>query len=123
MYRLRTALVTPVGKRDFLEALGDLRRRSLVEQSPAGLTLQNVVMEYVTDRLVAQVTEEILSGSIKMLNTHALMKAQAKEYVRNSQVRLILAEVLTRLEQQLGSRAAVTARLTQVLGLLREGSV
>ncbi len=119
---LRTSLVAPVGKRDFLEALGDLRRRSLVEQSPAGLTLQNVVMEYVTDRLVEQVTEEILSGAIKMLNTHALMKAQAKEYVRNSQVRLILAEVLTRLEQRLGSKAAVTARLTQVLALLREGS-
>lgn len=116
---LRTSLVAPVSKRDFLEALGDLRRRSLVEQSPAGLTLQNVVMEYVTDRLVEQVTEEILSGAINMLNTHALMKAQAKEYVRNSQVRLILAEVLTRLEQRLGSKAAVTARLTQVLAQLR----
>ncbi|NTV61924.1 MAG: TIR domain-containing protein [Oscillochloris sp.] len=116
---LRTSLVAPVGKRDFLEALGDLRRRSLVEQSPAGLTLQNVVMEYVTDRLVEQVTEEILNGTIKMLNTHALMKAQAKEYVRNSQVRLILAEVLTRLEQRLGSKAAVTSRLTQVLAQLR----
>jgi hypothetical protein len=43
---VRGSLVAPVGKRAFLEALGDLRRRSLVEQSPAGLTLQNVVMEY-----------------------------------------------------------------------------
>lgn len=116
---IRGALLNQVSKREFLEALGDLRRRSLVEQSPAGLTLQNVVMEYVTERLVEQVTEEILSGEIKMLNTHALMKAQAKEYVRNSQVRLILAEVLTRLEQRLGNRAAVTARLTAILAQLR----
>jgi hypothetical protein len=117
---VRGALVAPVGKRAFLEALGDLRRRSLVEQSPAGLTLQNVVMEYMTERLVEQVVEEIETGRIRLLNSHALMKAQAKEYVRNSQVRLILDEVLTRLEQQLGSREAVVARLTEVLAQLRE---
>jgi hypothetical protein len=40
--------------------------------------------------------------------------------VRNSQVRLILDEVLTRLEQRLGSREAVVARLTDVLAMLRE---
>jgi hypothetical protein len=117
---VRGSLVAPVGKRAFLEALADLRRRSLVEQSPAGLTLQNVVMEYMTERLVEQVVEEIAAGRIRLLNSHALMKAQAKEYVRNSQVRLILDEVLTRLEQRLGSRAAVVARLTEVLAQLRE---
>jgi hypothetical protein len=54
-----------------------------------------------------------------LLNSHALMKAQAKEYVRNSQVRLILDEVLEKLEQQLGSRAAVIARLSDILARLR----
>jgi len=117
---VRGSLVAPVGKRAFLEALGDLRRRSLVEQSSAGLTLQNVVMEYMTERLVEQVVEEIATGTIRLLNSHALMKAQAKEYVRNSQVRLILDEVVTRLEQRLGSREAVIARLTEVLAQLRE---
>jgi hypothetical protein len=48
------------------------------------------------------------------------MKAQAKEYVRNSQVRLILDEVLEKLEQRLGNREAVVARLTEVLAQLRE---
>jgi len=81
---VRGSLVAPVGKRAFLEALGDLRRRSLVEQSPAGLTLQNVVMEYMTERLVEQVVEEIETGRIRLLNSHALMKAQAKEYVPSS---------------------------------------
>jgi CRISPR/Cas system CSM-associated protein Csm2 small subunit len=74
----------------------------------------------MTERLVEQVVEEIETGTIRLLNSHALMKAQAKEYVRNSQVRLILDEVLTRLEQRLGSREAVVARLTDVLAMLRE---
>jgi len=102
-----------------VEAIVNLRRRSLIERGEAGLTLQNMVMEYVTERLIAQVADEIVNGSIHLLNTHALMKAQAKEYVRNSQVRLILAEVLELLEQRLGSRTAVTARLTEILALLR----
>lgn len=117
---LRGSLVAPVGKRAFLEALGDLRRRSLVEQSPAGLTLQNVVLEYMTERLIEQVVAEIETGTIRLLNSHALMKAQAKEYVRNSQLRLILDEVVEKLEQRLGNRAAVISRLTEVLALLRE---
>ncbi|NTV65235.1 MAG: hypothetical protein HGA65_17130, partial [Oscillochloris sp.] len=116
---LRVTLLKPPSRRMLVEAIVNLRRRSLIERGEVGLTLQNVVMEYVTERLIAQVSNEIVSGSIHLLNTHALMKAQAKEYVRNSQVRLILAEVLEQLEQRLGSKAAVTARLTAILAQLR----
>ncbi|MEI6775586.1 MAG: NB-ARC domain-containing protein [Chloroflexales bacterium] len=117
---LRETLLVPPSRRTLVEAIVNLRRRSLIERGDAGLTLQNVVMEYVTERLIAQVADEIVNGSIHLLNTHALMKAQAKEYVRNSQVRLILAEVLELLEQRMGSRTAVTARLTEILALLRD---
>ncbi len=117
---LRETLLVPQSRRVVVEAVVNLRRRSLIERSEAGLTLQNVVMEYVTERLIEAVCDEITSGSIRLLNSHALMKAQAKEYVRTSQVRLILDEVLTRLEQRLGSREAVIARLTEVLAQLRD---
>ncbi len=116
---LRETLLVPQSRRVVVEAVVNLRRRSLIERSDAGLTLQNVVMEYVTERLIETVCDEISSGSIRLLNSHALMKAQAKEYVRNSQVRLILDEVVTRLTQRLGSRAAVVARLTEILARLR----
>ncbi len=116
---LRESMVVPGQKRAFLEALQDLRRRSLIEQGATGFTLQNVVMEYATERLIDQVCAEIVRGEVGMLNTHALMKAQAKEYVRNSQVRLILNEVLERLAQQLGGREAVVAQLTGMLGALK----
>jgi hypothetical protein len=119
---LRETLLVPQSRRVVVEAVVNLRRRSLIERSEAGLTLQNVVMEYVTERLIEAVCEEIETGSIRLLNSHALMKAQAKEYVRNSQVRLILGEVLEKLEQRLGNRDAVIARLTEVLaGLRAEG--
>lgn len=118
---LRETLLKPQPRRTVVEAIVNLRRRSLIERSEAGLTLQNVVMEYVTERLIGEVSAEILDDhrEIRLLNSHALMKAQAKEYVRNSQVRLILDEVLEKLEQQLSSRAAVIARLSDILAQLR----
>ncbi|NIV27926.1 MAG: hypothetical protein GWN58_00005, partial [Anaerolineae bacterium] len=39
----------------------------------------------------------LLSPSVPLLNRHALLKAQAKEYVRQSQVRLILQPIAERL--------------------------
>jgi hypothetical protein len=120
---LREVLLTPVAKQPLIEALQDLRRRSLIEQGAMGFTLQNVVMEYMTERLIEQVCEEVQRGEVGLLNTHALMKAQAKEYVRNSQVRLILGEVVERLSQQMGSREAVVEQLTAILAGLREGAV
>ncbi|KAA3662365.1 MAG: XRE family transcriptional regulator, partial [Chloroflexi bacterium] len=45
-------LVIPVTKRELMIALRSLRRRSLVEMNDATFTLQNVVMEFVTDRLI-----------------------------------------------------------------------
>lgn len=57
----------------------------------ASFTLQPAVMEYVTNKLVEQVCKEIDVEKLKLLAKHALLKAQAKEYVRESQVRLALA--------------------------------
>lgn len=45
---LRETLLVPQSRRVVVEAVVNLRRRSLIERSKAGLTLQNVVMEYVT---------------------------------------------------------------------------
>ena len=61
---LLDALGPSAGRAVVLEAVEALRRRSLVERAvtvgPAVFTLQSVVLEYVTDRLVENVADEIL---------------------------------------------------------------
>jgi WD40 repeat protein/transcriptional regulator with XRE-family HTH domain len=81
---------TPKGA--LLEVLKSLRHRSLVEvRGAAGYTLQPVICEYVTDRLVQQVAAEILEEQpLSLLQSHALLKAQARDYIREDQVRSIL---------------------------------
>jgi hypothetical protein len=57
---LRTNLVQPPPMSRFLDALRALQRRSLLETTGTGFTLQNVVIEYLTEQLVEAVSQEIL---------------------------------------------------------------
>ncbi len=116
---LRQDFIHPIPKQTLLEALRGLRRRTLIEKSGSGFTLQNVVMEYVTNRLVDQVCHEIRTGTIDLLNSHALMEADAKDYLNDSQIRLILQPIIDRLQTVLGE-AGLEARLMSLIETLRE---
>jgi WD40 repeat protein len=113
--------VYPVSRKKLLEALEALRRRSLLERGEAGamFTLHPVVMEYVTERVVKQVAQEITTGHLKLLLSHCLMKAQTKEYVRYSQIQLTLKPVLERLLIPLKSEQVIEQQLMHVLATLR----
>jgi WD40 repeat protein/DNA-binding SARP family transcriptional activator len=122
---LRESLAHSPSPHAFLEALRGLQRRSLLEQvNPGGdnsgasaFTLQNVIMEYVTDRLVAALCDAIESGRLDALNRYALWKARAREYVLQSQIRLITKPVADQLVTRLGP-AELARRLRGVLDQL-----
>jgi len=119
---LLTVLVAPLAHRQVLEAVDGLRRRSLIErgQRAGSFTLHSVVLEYVTGRLVATASEEIQQGRLLRLREHGLFQAQAKEYVRQTQERLLLAPLLARLQSVYQGRAEVEGQLRVVLDALRE---
>jgi transcriptional regulator with XRE-family HTH domain len=98
------------GRGAVLEAVGALRRRSLLERAGtsgrAAFTLQSVVLEYVTDQLVDEVSEEIGRGQPDLLVDQPLILAQAKDYVRQTQERLIGEPILQHLR---GERATGSA--------------
>ena len=54
-------------------------------------------MEYVTERLIEQVSHEIITQSPWRLLSHALIKAQAKDYIRDTQIRVIVKPVIEQL--------------------------
>ena len=94
---LRANLLAPPPQRLFVEALRALQRRSLLERYEDGLGLQNVVIEYLTDRLVDEVSQELLTGTLRRIHSLALLKADAREYVREAQMRLLLRPISERL--------------------------
>ena len=86
-------------RRDVLLALMSLLRRGLIERGEQSttFTLQPVVMEYVSEHLVEQMCEEIIHTRLMLFNTHAIMKAQSKDYIRDSQVRMLMQPLIERL--------------------------
>ncbi|MEM9092092.1 MAG: NB-ARC domain-containing protein, partial [Cyanobacteria bacterium P01_F01_bin.53] len=125
---LQTDLVPAISRRTLLEALESLQLRSVIERRlpgqhhPLGFTQQPVVMEYVAETLIEQCFTELRQGKPDIFNSHALMKAQAKDYIRQSQTRFILQPLAEKLRAQVGSEEVLQDCLQQLLAELRSSS-
>ena len=102
-------------------ACESLVRRSLVDVLPGGgtphLDLQNLLSEFLAERIISEARQELLSGSYELLRIHALMRASVPDYVRLSQERVFVQPVMQGLRRQLGTEEAVAAHL---LGSIRD---
>lgn len=118
---LSTNFIYPPSKSDLLEALKSLLRRCLIERGEQGaiFTLQPVILEYVTERLVEHITTEVSQGHLTFLMKYALMKSQAKDYIRHSQIRLLLQPTLKRLLSHFGSKEELERHFVSLLAQLR----
>jgi WD40 repeat protein len=132
--QLRAEIIQPVSPSQIVEALGSLSRRSLIEKKLEGnaavFTLQPVVMEYVTLRLTEQVAQEIarsteisqtaIDARQSLLSSHSPVKAQAKDYIREIQFRLLVQPLIALLSNELNSQANIAARLQTILANLQQ---
>lgn len=120
---LQEDIVASISESELEEGVASLKRRSVLETLAGRVTLQNVVMEYMTECLIEQVCEEVRTGKFDLFNSHALIKATAKDYIRETQVRLILRPVIDRLLKLFGSKENLAAHLRQNLpGLQAQSS-
>ncbi|MDJ0634816.1 MAG: NB-ARC domain-containing protein [Xenococcaceae cyanobacterium MO_188.B29] len=123
-------IVPAVSRGNLLEALESLIWRSLIEKQSGTYTQQSVVMEYVTESLIEKVTHEITQASspqysctpapLPLFHSHALLKTTVKDYVRESQIRLILEPIAAQLHTTFGSLRAIEQQIQKILQLLRE---
>jgi WD40 repeat protein/transcriptional regulator with XRE-family HTH domain len=120
LVELSSAMRPSVGRGSLVEAIENLRRRSLVDRGDraASFTLQSMVLEYMTDRLVETVVDEIEDGRATVLCEQPLIRAQATDYVRQTQERLIGTPILTQLSARHGKDGAAQ-RLLHLLDSCR----
>ena len=122
-----------ISKANLLSALESLTWRSLIEKikpvprekKPASYTQQPVVMEYVTDRLIEQITKEIVEidfSSLPLFYSHGLLKTNVKDYVRESQIRLIVEPIAVKLRATFACLKAIEQQLQKILKLLHASS-
>ncbi len=120
---LREDILRAVSKSSLLKALDSLQRKSMIETNDKGeFELQPVIMEYVTDILIERVFHEIEMEEPKLLLKHALLKAQAKDYIRDGQIFLILTPLSQRLLDVFGSEE-VEEKFKRMLTLLRTADI
>ncbi|WP_299415796.1 NB-ARC domain-containing protein [Acaryochloris sp. IP29b_bin.148] len=109
--------LTPMG--ELLQAIAALQHRSLIEKSVHHFTLQPVVMEYMTAKLIQQVTESILQNQVGCLSQYPLVKAQASVSISETQRCLILQPIVDNLLSYFRTPTAITDRLFSLLTRLR----
>lgn len=99
-----------------LEALDSLSGRSLIEQQQGQYTQQPVVMEYVTHRLVQRLMAEVEDPTqLEDFLHYALSKTTVKDYLRETQERLILQPVALHIRAVCQGEQALRSHLQTVL--------
>jgi WD40 repeat protein len=142
---LKENILSPVAKERITSTLQSLQSRVPLEKAAVRYTLQPVLIEYMTmqlieqvdeeirlenpeivdyttKRFVEQVSKEISVGEFKLFNNHALLKALAKDYVRDTQCRLIIKPILDRLLAIFGNKTHLEDYFNKILSRWREKS-
>ena len=115
-----------------LETVESLLWRSLIEKAVdygvGRFSLQSVVAEFITKRLVVQAAEEIIRTSdskifndFKIINTYPLIKARSLDYFRQRQERSILEPLNNHLLEFFdNNKEELKSHLKSILDLLRD---
>ena len=122
-----------ISRADVFDALESLSWRSLIETRLGQYTQQPVIMEYVTDRLVEIAFQELdhlrqwtdetthpFKETPFLVCTHALLKATAKDYIRESQRRMILSPLAERIRFNVVQPQIIRQYLQTILYWLRD---
>ncbi|MBE9030149.1 NACHT domain-containing protein [filamentous cyanobacterium LEGE 11480] len=116
---LHEDIIPKVSQRTLLEAIESLHGRSLIEAKKGQFCQQPVVMEYMTERLIAQFYAGFEQQELGFLSRYALIKAQAQDFVRESQIRLISQPLLDKLIRDSGQLNNFKHQLQKLLDELR----
>jgi WD40 repeat protein len=121
-WELTNDIFSVADSKELIEPLLSLKRRMLIEKNSDNFTLQPVVMEYITKRLINQVCLEIETGKINEFNSYALLKAQSKDFIRATQIRLIIEPIIKKLQLQnsLNGKINVERHLKNLISKLQE---
>ncbi|HEY9817283.1 MAG TPA: hypothetical protein V6D20_16000, partial [Candidatus Obscuribacterales bacterium] len=116
---LAADLLPPISRGHVLEALESLGWRGLIERRAGSYTQQPVVMEYTTDVLIQQMSDELSTAQLAWFCRYAVLKTTVKDYIRESQERMLAHPIATQFRQTFSSPAAAEQQFLRILLALR----
>lgn len=119
---LREDLVSTVSKNAVQDTMNSLHHKLPLEtvDSKHNITLHPVLLEYATDCLVKRVCSELLTGQVEYLNRYYLQKAQAPDYIKDSQSCLILKPIVDRLHEDLQGIKQIEQQCKHIIDAWKE---
>ncbi len=129
LIKLRTCLA--VSELQLFTALKSLGERSLIEKGSGQFSLQPAVIEYVRNKFVKQICQEIDEfiktqdlSALKLFKSHALVKLTDKDGVQEDQASPILISFKERLltARDSGIQTNITEQLEQIIATLPDNS-
>ncbi|MDF5729496.1 MAG: CHAT domain-containing protein [Rhizonema sp. PD38] len=108
--------------RDLITALESLKSRCLIENQATKFTQQPVVMEYIIEELIEQVTQDIYAGETGTLNKYALTQVQIPDYIRNAQIQFILQPIAQKLLTYWVNKQIIQNHFNQLLSQLKSST-
>ena len=116
---LRDEIVSLNARIKLASTLQSLQRRLPLDKKQERFTLQPVLIEYITDKFINQVCQEIKTGNIALFNSHTLIQVQAKDYIKKNQINLIVEPIIDCLLTSLYSRIHIESKLKQIISKIQ----
>lgn len=116
---LKADILFPLSQEKIPATLQSLKRRLTLVQSDSGFTLQPVLIERLSERLIQQAYTEIQTGSFHILRNYAFLKAQVKEYIREAQARIFLRPLVEQLKLLFVNSTHLQGHLEHILSTLK----
>jgi WD40 repeat protein/DNA-binding HxlR family transcriptional regulator len=119
---LQSDIYPCVSQNTLIKTLKSLVQRSLIESKANHFSLQPVLMEYASSQLIERVCEEIETGELVLLKSHALLKAEAKDYIRKAQISFIVQPIIDGLLGVFKNQINLEIRLKEIISQLQVNS-
>ncbi|MEU4411114.1 methyltransferase domain-containing protein [Streptosporangium sp. NPDC023963] len=116
---LQANVLNTDSRRRLPSTLQAIQRRAPMERTAARFSLQPVLIEHVTNKIVNLAISDIMLNERKVIFSHTLQKALARDYVREAQGRLVLGPIIESLRSMLGGQLRLEDRMRSHIDHLR----
>ncbi|MEO0987559.1 MAG: NB-ARC domain-containing protein [Cyanobacteria bacterium J06639_14] len=103
--------------------LQSLKRRLPLLQTQQRFTVQPVLLEHITYRFVQQMSQAIVDGELRSLDRFSLMQMSAQDYLRRTQIRVIVQPIQQNCEAKLDPSKSLESHLWHLLQQLQATSL
>ncbi|WRH68748.1 MAG: NB-ARC domain-containing protein [Planktothrix sp. GU0601_MAG3] len=114
---LKPNLISVLTQHHLSDYLESLHLKMLLEkiENQHYFTLQSVLIEYITQKFIITVTQELITGEFNLFKSHALMVATSKDDIRNSKIRKIINPIVDSLLEQFKTQQNLETHLKYLL--------